>query len=241
MGAVTPLGCGVETVWQRLLAGRSGLRRLADDVVADLQAKVGGVVPSYLEDADGGFNPDLTVPVKEQKKMDRFILFALAAAKEALAQAGWVAETPEAQARTATIIASGIGGFPAIAEAVRITDTKGPRRLSPFTIPSFLVNMAAGHVSINHGFKGPLGAPVTACAAGVQAIGDAARMIRAGEADIAVCGGAEACIDRVSLAGFAAARALSSAYTDNPEQASRPFDSGRDGFVMGGRRRYSGY
>jgi len=233
MGAVTPLGCGVETVWQRLLAGRSGLRRLADDVVADLQAKVGGVVPSYLEDADGGFNPDLTVPVKEQKKMDRFILFALAAAKEALAQAGWVAETPEAQERTATIIASGIGGFPAIAEAVRITDTKGPRRLSPFTIPSFLVNMAAGHVSINHGFKGPLGAPVTACAAGVQAIGDAARMIRAGEADIAVCGGAEACIDRVSLAGFAAARALSSAYTDNPEQASRPFDSGRDGFVMG--------
>ncbi|WP_316672639.1 beta-ketoacyl-ACP synthase II [uncultured Tolumonas sp.] len=233
MGAVTPLGCGVETVWQRLLAGRSGLRRLADDVVADLQAKVGGVVPSYLEDADGGFNPDLTVPVKEQKKMDRFILFALAAAKEALAQAGWVAETPEAQERTATIIASGIGGFPAIAEAVRITDTKGPRRLSPFTIPSFLVNMAAGHVSINHGFKGPLGAPVTACAAGVQAIGDAARMIRAGEADIAVCGGAEACIDRVSLAGFAAARALSSAYIDNPEQASRPFDSGRDGFVMG--------
>ena len=233
MGAVTPLGCGVETVWQRLLAGRSGLRRLADDIVADLQAKVGGVVPSYLEDADGGFNPDLTVPVKEQKKMDRFILFALAAAKEALAQAGWVAETPEAQERTATIIASGIGGFPAIAEAVRITDTKGPRRLSPFTIPSFLVNMAAGHVSINHGFKGPLGAPVTACAAGVQAIGDAARMIRAGEADIAVCGGAEACIDRVSLAGFAAARALSSAYTDNPEQASRPFDSGRDGFVMG--------
>ena len=233
MGAVTPLGCGVETVWQRLLAGRSGLRRLADDVVADLQAKVGGVVPSYLEDADGGFNPDLTVPVKEQKKMDRFILFALAAAKEALAQAGWVAETPEAQERTATIIASGIGGFSAIAEAVRITDTKGPRRLSPFTIPSFLVNMAAGHVSINHGFKGPLGAPVTACAAGVQAIGDAARMIRAGEADIAVCGGAEACIDRVSLAGFAAARALSSAYTDNPEQASRPFDSGRDGFVMG--------
>ena len=233
MGAVTPLGCGVETVWQRLLAGRSGLRRLADDVVADLQAKVGGVVPSYLEDADGGFNPDLTVPVKEQKKMDRFILFVLAAAKEALAQAGWVAETPEAQERTATIIASGIGGFPAIAEAVRITDTKGPRRLSPFTIPSFLVNMAAGHVSINHGFKGPLGAPVTACAAGVQAIGDAARMIRAGEADIAVCGGAEACIDRVSLAGFAAARALSSAYTDNPEQASRPFDSGRDGFVMG--------
>ncbi|MNP03577.1 3-oxoacyl-[acyl-carrier-protein] synthase 2 [compost metagenome] len=126
-----------------------------------------------------------------------------------------------------------MGGFGAIAEAVRITDTRGPRRLSPFTIPSFLVNLAAGHVSIEYGFKGPLGAPVTACAAGVQAIGDAARLIRSGEADIALCGGAEACIDRVSLAGFAAARALSSAYNDRPQAASRPFDSARDGFVMG--------
>lgn len=233
MGAVTPLGCGTETVWQRLLAGQSGLRRLAESVTADLPAKVGGVVPSQEEDAEAGFNPDDVIPVKEQKKMDRFIMFAIAAAKEALAQAGWVANTPEEQERTATIIASGIGGFPAIVDAVRTTDTKGPRRLSPFTIPSFLVNMAAGHVSINFGFKGPRGAPVTACAAGVQAIGDAARMIRNGEADIAVCGGAEACIDRVSLAGFAAARALSSSFNDTPESASRPFDVNRDGFVMG--------
>lgn len=154
--------------------------------------------------------------------MDRFILFALAAAQEALAQAGWAPQSAEAQERTATVIASGVGGFHAIAEAVRTTDGKGPRRLSPFTIPSFLCNMAAAHVSIRHGFKGPLGAPVTACAAGVQAIGDAARMIRAGEVDVALCGGAEATIHRVSLAGFAAARALSSDFNDSPERASRP-------------------
>ena len=233
MGAVTPLGCGVETVWQRLLAGQSGLRRLAESVTADLAAKVGGVVPTQEEDAEAGFNPDDVIPVKEQKKMDRFIMFAIAAAKEAISQAGWVANTPEQQERTATVIASGIGGFPAIVDAVHTTDTKGPRRLSTFTIPSFLVNMAAGHVSINFGFKGPLGAPVTACAAGVQAIGDAARMIHCGEADIAICGGSEATIDRVSLAGFAAARALSTAFADNPEAASRPFDIDHDGFVMG--------
>jgi 3-oxoacyl-[acyl-carrier-protein] synthase II len=165
--------------------------------------------------------------------MDRFILFAMEAARQALEQADWQALDAQAQERTATIIGSGVGGFGAIADAVRTTDSRGPRRLSPFTIPSFLVNLAAGHVSIQHGFKGPLGAPVTACAAGVQAIGDAARLIRCGEADIAVCGGAEASIDRVSLAGFAAARALSSGFNETPERASRPFDSDRDGFVMG--------
>jgi 3-oxoacyl-[acyl-carrier-protein] synthase II len=202
-------------------------------VVADLPAKVGGVVPTAEEDAEAGFDPDRATPPKEQKKMDRFILFAMEAARQALEQAGWQALDAQAQERTATIIGSGVGGFGAIADAVRTTDSRGPRRLSPFTIPSFLVNLAAGHVSIQHGFKGPLGAPVTACAAGVQAIGDAARLIRCGEADIAVCGGAEASIDRVSLAGFAAARALSSGYNDTPERASRPFDSGRDGFVMG--------
>ncbi|WP_213939874.1 beta-ketoacyl-ACP synthase II [Pseudomonas sp. dw_612] len=233
MGLVSPLGSGVETVWARLLAGRSGLRALPDEVVADLPAKVGGAVPSVAEDAQAGFDPDRATPPKEQKKMDRFIMFAMEAARQALEQAGWKALDANAQERTATIIGSGVGGFGAIADAVRTTDTRGPRRLSPFTIPSFLVNLAAGHVSIQHGFKGPLGAPVTACAAGVQAIGDAARLIRCGEADIAVCGGAEASIDRVSLAGFAAARALSSGYNETPERASRPFDSGRDGFVMG--------
>lgn len=233
MGLVSPLGSGVEVVWQRLLAGRSGLRNLPEAVIADLPARVGGVVPTMEEDAEAGFDPDRATPPKEQKKMDRFILFAMEAARQALEQAGWHPADAFAQERTATIIGSGVGGFGAIADAVRTTDSRGPRRLSPFTIPSFLVNLAAGHVSIQHGLKGPLGAPVTACAAGVQAIGDAARLIRSGEADIAVCGGAEACIDRVSLAGFAAARALSSAYNDTPERASRPFDSGRDGFVMG--------
>jgi len=233
MGLVSPLGSGVEAVWARLLSGRSGLRTLPEEVVADLPAKVGGAVPTLADDAEAGFDPDRATPPKEQKKMDRFILFAMEAARQAIEQAGWQAQTADAQERTATIIGSGVGGFGAIADAVRTTDSRGPRRLSPFTIPSFLVNLAAGHVSIQHGFKGPLGAPVTACAAGVQAIGDAARLIRCGEADIAVCGGAEAAIDRVSLAGFAAARALSSGFNDTPERASRPFDRDRDGFVMG--------
>lgn len=233
MGAITPLGCGVEQVWQRLLAGQSGIRQLPEEFIQGLSTTIGGQVPDSQQDPQAGFDPDRLLAPKEQRKMDRFILFALAAAEEALAQARWKPDNAAAQERTATIIASGVGGFPAIADAVRTTDSKGPRRLSPFTIPSFLSNMAAGHVSIRHGLKGPLGAPVTACAAGVQAIGDAARMIRAGEIDIAVCGGAEAAIHQVSLAGFAAARALSSDYNDTPQRASRPFDQARDGFVMG--------
>ncbi len=233
MGIVSPLGTGVAPVWQRLLAGQSGLRELPDAVVADLPARVGGVVQGIEQDPQAGFDPDFAAPPKEQKKMDRFIQFALSAARQALEQAGWTPVDEHARERTATVIGSGIGGFGTIAEAVRTTDSRGPRKLSPFTIPAFLVNLAAGHVSIQHGFKGPLGAPVTACAAGVQAIGDAARMIRAGEADIAVCGGAEAAIDRVSLGGFAAARALSGGFNDTPSKASRPFDRDRDGFVMG--------
>lgn len=233
MGAVTPLGTGVGRSWERLLAGRSGLRRLSDEVVGDLPAKIGGVVPSIEEDPEGGFDPDRVLAPKDQRKVDRFILFAMAAADEAIAQAGWKPDDERQRSRTATIIASGIGGFPAITEAVRTVDARGVRRLSPFTVPSFLVNLAAGQVSIRHGFRGPLGAPVTACAAGIQAIGDAARMIRAGEADIAVCGGTEACINIVSLGGFAAARSLSTGYNDRPAEASRPFDSARDGFVMG--------
>ncbi len=233
LGAVTPLGSKVETVWQRLLAGQSGIRALPEALIGDLAVRIGGQVPDATQDTDAGFDPDSLLPPKEQRKMDRFILFAIAAAQQALDQAGWRPTTPEAQERTATIIGSGVGGFPAMVDAVRTTDNKGPRRLSPFTIPSFLGNMAAGHVSILHGFKGPLGTPVTACAAGVQAIGDAARLIRAGEADLAVCGGAEACIHRVSLAGFAAARALSTSHGNSPQLASRPFDQARDGFVMG--------
>lgn len=233
MGIASPLGCGVEHVWQQLLAGKSGIRRLNDEIAGELQVKVGGIVPSLAEDPTGGLNPDEIVSPKDQRKMDRFILFALIAAHEAIKQAQWVPETDEQRERTATIIASGVGGFPAIADAVRTMDARGARKLSPFTIPSFLVNLAAGHVSINYGFKGPLGAPVTACAAGVQAIGDAARLIRSGEADVAICGGAEATIHAVSLGGFAAARALSTDFGDTPEKASRPFDRDRDGFVMG--------
>lgn len=233
MGLVSPLGVGVNASWKRLIEGRSGLRLLPEEMVGDLTAKIGGVVPDISEDPEAGFDANRYVPVKDQKKMDRFILFAMAAAEEAILQAGWQPTDVSALERTATIIASGVGGFPAIADAVRIAETKGVRRLSPFTIPSFLVNLAAGQVSIRYGFKGPLGAPVTACAASVQAIGDAARLIRSGEADVAICGGAEACIDKVSLGGFAAARALSTGFSNRPEEASRPFDNGRDGFVMG--------
>lgn len=232
VGIVGPLGCGVEEVWQRLLAGRSGIRHLPGNITEGTGVAVGGQVPSLEEDAVAGYDPERVISAKDRKKMDRFIEFALVAADEALEQAGWQPTEATDQERTATIISSGVGGFGAIAEAVRITDSRGPRRLSPFTAPSFLANMAAGHVSIRHGFKGPLGAPVTACAAGGQAIGDAARLIRSGEADIAICGGTEAAIDRVTLGCFAAARALSTGFADRPQEASRPFDRDRDGFVM---------
>ena len=233
MGAVTPLAADVETSWSRLLAGCSGIRRLPDEVVGDLPAKIGGVVPSSEEDPGAGFDPNAVFAPKDQRKVDRFILFALAAAQEALAQAEWTPVSDADRSRTATVIASGIGGFPAITEAVRTVDQRGARRLSPFTVPSFLVNLAAGHISIRFGFKGPIGAPVTACAAGIQAIGDAARLIRANEVDVAVCGGTEACMNTVSLGGFAAARSLSTGFNETPAQASRPFDRSRDGFVMG--------
>ena len=231
-GLVTPLGCGVDEVWRRLLAGVSGISTLPNHIGEGTGVAVAGQVPTLDIDPVAGYNADALIPAKERKKMDRFIEFALVAAHEALAQANWY-PTDEADCqRTATVIGSGVGGFGALAEAIRVTDARGPRRLSPFTAPSFLANMAAGHVSISNGFKGPLGAPVTACAAGVQAIGDAARLIRSGEADIAVCGGTEAAIDRVTLGCFAAARALSTGFNDRPKEASRPFDRARDGFVM---------
>lgn len=233
MGIVSPLGCGVDTVWRRLLDGHSGLVTLPEELTEGIAAKVAGVVPALTPDQPWGFDPALAVEPKDHKKMDRFVMFAMAAAQEALQQAGWQPQTDEERERTATIVASGVGGFGAIVDAVRTTDARGPKRLSPFTVPNFLANMASGHISIRYGLRGPLGAPVTACAASVQAIGDAARLIRAGEADVAVCGGAEACIDRVSFGGFAAARAMSTAFGERPTEASRPFDVARDGFVMG--------
>lgn len=232
VGTVSPLGCGTEAVWARLLAGRSGLSLLPAEVSDGVGSLIAGQVPSRAEDPEAGYDPLVAIAAKDLKKMDRFIEFALVAAKEALDQAGWQPISEAQRERTATIIASGVGGFGAIAEAVRTTDARGPRRLSPFTAPSFLANMAAGNVSIQYGFRGPLGAPITACAAGVQAIGDAARLIRSGEADIALCGGAEAAINRVSLGSFAVARALSTGFNERPQEASRPFDSDRDGFVM---------
>lgn len=231
-GLVSPLGCGTDLVWKRLLDGRSGIRRLPDNLVADLPAQIAGAVPNAEEDTEGGFEPTRVVNAKDEKRMDRFIQFALGAADEAIAQSGWAPRSDSEQDRSATIIGSGIGGFATMQGAVRTIDQRGPRRLSPFTVPSFLANLAAGQISIRHGFRGPIGTPVTACAASLQAIGDGMRMIRSGEVDVAVCGGAESCIDRVSLGSFAAARALSTGYNETPERASRPFDAKRDGFVL---------
>jgi 3-oxoacyl-[acyl-carrier-protein] synthase II len=233
LGIVSPLGCGTELVWRRLIDGRSGLRPLGEEIAGDLPARVGGTVQERSADPEGGFDPEISAPGKELKKMDRFIQMAMVAADEALAGAGWAPQTEHQRERTATVIASGIGGFLGQAHAVRTGETRGVRRLSPFTIPSFLANMAAGQISIKHRFRGPIGCPVTACAASVQAIGDAMRLIRAGEADIALAGGAEAAFDKVSLGSFSAARALSTGFNDQPTRASRPFDRDRDGFVMG--------
>lgn len=233
MGIVSPLGCGVEQVWSRLLDGHSGIVRLPTHIVDGIASQIGGMVPTPQSAGELGFDPDRVVDSKDQKKMDRFILFALEAARQALEQARWVPTNEEERAKTATVIASGIGGFSSLVDAVRIADARGPKRLSPFTIPSFLANMAAGQVSIRYGFTGPLGAPVTACAASVQAIGDAFRLIQTGEAEVALCGGAEASIDRVCIGAFAAARALSTGFSDTPEKGSRPFDQSRNGFVIG--------
>lgn len=232
IGIVSPLGTGTEAVWSKLLQGASGIAALPAEVCEGVGVGIGGRVLGIDEDPITGYDRRRSISDKDLRKMDRFIEFAIIAAEEALAQAGWSPATDAERIRTATVIASGIGGFGAIAEAVETTERRGPRRLSPFTAPSFLGNMATGHVSIRNGFQGPIGAPVTACAAGVQAIGDAARMIRAGEADIAICGGTEAALHRVSLGAFAAAKALSTGYNDAPQFASRPFDQARDGFVM---------
>lgn len=232
LGLVSPLGCNVELAWQRLLAGQSGVRALAAEVGAGTGVTVAGRVPSMEEDPQAGWSAEAIIAAKELRRMDRFIAFALGAADQALAHAQWTQASAEQQERAATIIGSGVGGFSTITDAVRTTDGKGPQRLSPFTVPAFLANLAAGQVSIRHQLKGPLGAPVTACAASIQAIGDAARLIRNNEADMALCGGSEATIDRVALGSFAAAKAVATGGEDHPGQVSRPFDMAREGFVM---------
>tara|TARA_R110001632_G_scaffold42165_1_gene106341 strand:- start:38675 stop:39943 length:1269 start_codon:yes stop_codon:yes gene_type:complete len=231
MGLVSPLGLGVASVWDRLIRGESGIRLLPTTLSDGLNTHIAGQVPSHTEQ-DNGLNESDYLSPKDRKRVDLFTLFALAAAEEALTQANWQPTTEEDQQATATIIATGIGGLPTITHAQSVLTNQGARRLSPFTVPAFLANLAAGNVSIKYGFKGPIGTPVTACAAGVQAIGDAMRLLRAGEAKVALAGGTEACIDPLSLAGFGALKALSTR-NDDPTKASRPFDKDREGFVMG--------
>ena len=232
MGLVTPLGVGVETVWQRLIDNRSGLSAVTAFDVSDLPCKVAGQVPRGSF-SDGGFNADDTIPPKDQRKMDMFIQYALAAATEAVRDSGWAPTDAEGQERTGVLIGSGIGGLQGIYDAALVMHEKGPRRISPFFIPACLINLASGHVSIKFSFKGPNHSVVTACSTGAHALGDAARLIMLDDADVMVAGGAEAAICRIGLAGFSAARALSTAFNDTPERASRPWDKDRDGFVMG--------
>ncbi|MGR0279106.1 beta-ketoacyl-ACP synthase II [Marinomonas dokdonensis] len=231
MGMVSPLGLGVNAVWDRIIKGESGIRALPTNITEGLNTHIAGQVPSH-EELSNGLNEADYVSAKERKRVDLFTLYALAAADEALAQANWSPTSLEEQASTATIIGTGIGGLPTITHAQDVLNKQGARRLSPFTVPAFLANLAAGNLSIKYGFKGPTGTPVTACAAGVQAIGDAMRLLRTGEAKVALAGGTEACIDPLSLAGFGALKALSSR-NDDPTKASRPFDQDREGFVMG--------
>ncbi|SDF68744.1 MULTISPECIES: beta-ketoacyl-ACP synthase II [Thalassobaculum] len=232
LGMVTPLGCGVKTNWDRLMAGKSGIRAIDSFDVSDLPAKIAGMVPEGTKD-EGGFDPSEWVEPKEQRKIDRFILFGMVAAQQAVEDSGWTPTDAEGQERTGVMIGSGIGGLTTIAEAAVLLQERGPRRISPFFIPSALINLVSGQVSIKYGFKGPNHSAVTACATGAHAIGDAARLIALDDADVMVAGGAEAAICRLGVAGFAAARALSTGYNDSPEEASRPWDEGRDGFIMG--------
>lgn len=231
IGIVSPLGSGVKHTWEGLVQGRSGVKSIKRYDVSDLPARVAGEVPEGT--APGQFNVDEWISGKDQKKMDRFIHYGMAAAIQAVEDAGWKPEDTESQERTGVLIGSGIGGLPLIEENSILLKEAGPRKISPFFIPASLINLTSGHVSIKYGFKGPNHSVVTACSTGAHAIGDAGRLIQFGDADVMVAGGAEAAVCRIGLAGFAAARALSTQYNDTPEKASRPWDSGRDGFVMG--------
>jgi 3-oxoacyl-[acyl-carrier-protein] synthase II len=239
MGLVTPLANGREATWERLIAGRSGLKKVDLFDTSDLACKIGGQVPWVTGRGGGGpgdpasFNPDNTMSAKEQRRVDEFILYAIAAADEAIADAGWTPESYEDRVRTGVLIGSGIGGLKAIADTAVELHEKGPRRISPFFIPSALINLAAGQLSIKYGFKGPNHAVVTACATGAHAIGDSMRLIQWGDADVMIAGGAEASVCRIGYAGFIACRAMSTGFNDTPERASRPYDRDRDGFVMG--------
>jgi 3-oxoacyl-[acyl-carrier-protein] synthase II len=232
LGMVTPLGCGVEETWSRLRDGQSGARRITDFEVDDLACRIACQIPRG-DGRDGTFNADQWMEPKEQRKVDPFIVYAMAAATQALDDAGWKPVTYEDQCASGVMIGSGIGGIGGIYEASQTLIERGPRRVSPFFIPGRLINLSGGYVSIAHGLKGPNHAVVTACSTGSHAIGDATRLIALGDADVMVAGGTESPINRLSIAGFAACRALSTNFNDDPSRASRPYDKDRDGFVMG--------
>jgi len=232
LGLVTPLACGVEETWSRLLAGQSGASPITRFRVDDLPTKIACQVPRG-DGANGTFNPDQWVDAKEQRRMDDFIIYGLAAAKQAVVDSGWTPKSEDERCRTGVLIGSGIGGLDGIEQGSILVHEKGPRRLSPFFIPGRLINLVSGYVSIEHGFKGPNHSVVTACATGAHAIGDAARMIALDDADVMVAGGAESAVCRIGIAGFNACRALSTGFNDTPTKASRPYDKDRDGFVMG--------
>jgi len=229
---VTPLGCGVEPTWGRLIKGESGAKKIEKFDVSDLPCKIACVIPRG-DGSNATYNPDQWMEPKEQRKVDEFITFAMCAAKQALDDAGWNPKSYEEQTTTGVLIGSGIGGIDGIAETAVLLHEKGPRRVSPFFIPGRIINLASGHVSIAHGLKGPNHAVVTACSTGAHAIGDAARLVALGDAEVMVAGGAESPVNRISLVGFSALRALSTGFNDDPTRASRPYDKDRDGFVMG--------
>jgi 3-oxoacyl-[acyl-carrier-protein] synthase II len=229
---VTPLGCGVEATWKRLLAGESGARKIEKFNVEDIAAKIACQIPRG-DGSNGTYNPDQWMEPKEQRRVDEFIVYAMCAARQALEHSGWKPTSREDQITTGVMIGSGIGGIEGIAETSLVLADKGPRRVSPFFIPGRIINLASGYVSIEFGLKGPNHAVATACSTGAHAIGDSARLIALGDADVMVAGGTESPINRLSMAGFAACRALSTAFNDDPTRASRPYDKKRDGFVMG--------
>jgi 3-oxoacyl-[acyl-carrier-protein] synthase II len=234
LGMVTPLGCGVEANWSRLIAGESGARKIDTFEVSDISCQIAGVIP-VGDGTNGTYNADQWMEPKEQRKVDKFIVYAMCAAKQALDHAGWHPKTMSAddQYNTGVMIGAGIGGVEGIAETALTLKERGPRRVSPFFIPGRIINLASGYVSIEHGLKGPNHAVVTACSTGSHAIGDAGRLIALGDADVMVAGGTESPVNRISLAGFAAVRALTTSFNDQPTKASRPYDKDRDGFLMG--------
>jgi len=232
MGMLSPLGCGVEVSWANAIAGKSGITRITDFQVDDLSSQIAGSVPKGSK-ADGKFNPDDWMEPKDSRKVDPFIVYAMAAADQALDDAGWHPESRDDQIATGVLIGSGIGGLQGIEDAALTLRDRGPRRISPFFIPGRLINLASGQVSIRHGLKGPNHSVVTACSTGAHAIGDASRLIGLGDADVMVAGGTESTVCRLAIAGFAACKALSTHFNDQPEKASRPYDRDRDGFVMG--------